>query len=143
MWPFEILSISREDRKTIKGMMIKATMTCEATPIKLLTQLTARPEDATGPSSNVCRQFLGDLIQLGFDIRRRRDCLENRRWLHWPSPNKLAGYERNSPLVVGRLESRQLRPQIKSTAIKKKTKEIAKIRLSPFLSRKSTIGLSR
>ena len=25
-------------------MMIKATITCEATPIKLLTQLTARPE---------------------------------------------------------------------------------------------------
>ncbi len=37
--------------------------------------------------------------------------------------NKLAGYEKNSPLVVGRMES--LDPRL-STAIKK-TKEIAKI----------------
>ena len=100
-------------------------MTCEATPIKLLTQLTARPEIELAQEVMFADNSLVISSNWGLTSEETR-LSRNHRWLHWPSPNKLAGYERNSPLVVGQLESLQPDPRLRALQSRKRRRKSQK-----------------
>ena len=102
--------------------MIKATITCEATPIKLLTQLTARPEielaqEVMFADSSLVISSNWGLISEETRLSRKSSMVA------LAFPNKLASYERNSPLVVGRMESLQLDPKLKALQSRKRLRK--------------------
>ena len=141
MWPFKFFP-SRRDKKSNKRHNDQGNNNLRSHSDQVADQLTARqrsdwPKEVMFADSSLVISSNWGLISEETRLSRKSSMVA------LAFPNKLASYERNSPLVVGRMESLQLDPKLKSTAIKKKTKEIAKSRLSPFLSRKSTIGLSR